>query len=391
MLPINVIDGRPSSRASSTETIDKAKLSEELDSKWILNLSMQFRDDSKQEKLFITYAEKPNFWRRVTVTWDYRHLRRNSMEDDLRTLTLQRDKNMRVYESLRVSLDDIKFFDTVTNLKLKTENDDRLHIYVAEDVDEIIDYPLIDQAEHIRVPRFKESEVLIDAHLSGFVYKVRAGDMVCVKKEIPGPNNVDEFMYELNALNMLREEKGVIDFQGIVTDDSGELIKGLLISFASRGSLAELIYEFNGSLKWSRRKKWAGQIIEALSAVHETGFVQGDFTLSNVVIDEQHDAHIIDLNRRGCPIGWEPPELMEMILSKQKIAMMISTKTDLYQLGMVLYALAQQIDEPDRLEHEELYELDNPSIPAWYRSIVQSCLESDPRKRKSALVLSAMF
>lgn len=35
------------------------------------------------------------------------------------------------------------------------------------------------------------------------------------------------------------------------------------------------------------------------------GFVQGDFTLSNIVIDSNDDAKIIDINRRGCPVGWE--------------------------------------------------------------------------------------
>ncbi|KAF4556415.1 Hypothetical protein D9617_1g082920 [Elsinoe fawcettii] len=391
MTPDRIIAGRPSSRGSEAETIDREIISEELDTKWILNLSMQFRDETRQEKLFITYAEKPNFWRRVTVTWDYRHLRRNSMEEDLKTLTLQRDKNMRVYESLRVSLPDINFFDTVTNLKLKTEGDDRLHIYVCEDVDEIIEYPPISQASHVRCPQYKESEVIIDAHLSGFVYRVRANGKECVKKEIPGPNNIEEFIYELDALDMLRNEPSVIDLQGIVTDDKGEVIKGLLISFASRGSLVELIYDFRGSLPWARRKKWARQIIQGLAAIHESGFVQGDFTLSNVVVDDQDDAHIIDLNRRGCPIGWEPPELMRLILSKQKIAMMISTKTDLYQLGMVLYALAEQVDEPDRHDQDELYNLRRKGIPRWYTAIMRSCLETDPRDRKSATALLAMF
>ncbi|PNS14630.1 hypothetical protein CAC42_1652 [Sphaceloma murrayae] len=380
------------STESDAMTIDKEKLSEELDSKWILNLSMYFRDETKQEKLFITYAERPNFWRRVTVTWDYRDVRKGSLEEDLKSLSLQRDKNMRVYESVSVSLPDISFFDTVTNLKLKTEDDDRLHIYINEDRVEIIEYPPVDIAAHIQGPRYAESQVIIEAHLSGFVYKVRANDQVCVKKEIPGPNNVDEFLYELNALDVLREADSVIEFKGIVTDEAGKLIKGILIAYAGKGSLVENIYDFHHTpmLPWTRRLKWAGQIIEGLAAIHEAGYVQGDFTLSNVVIDDDDNAHIIDLNRRGCPVGWEPPELMRLIFSKQKVGMMISTKTDLYQLGMVLYALAQQVDEPDRLSREDLDRFSS-EIPSWYRYIVRNCLEGRPQKRCAARELHHFF
>lgn len=64
----------PSSSSVSSETFDelardeKHQIDLELDTKWILNLSMHFRDKSDREKFFITFAEKPNRWRRVTVS-----------------------------------------------------------------------------------------------------------------------------------------------------------------------------------------------------------------------------------------------------------------------------------------------------------------------------------
>src|SRR5690606_26309969 len=100
-------------------------------------------------------------------------------------------------------------------------------------------------------------------------------------------------------------------------------------------------------LEWSLREKWAKQIIEGLSEIHEAGYVQGDFTLSNIVVDHNDDVKIIDINRRGCPVGWEPPELNPMIEGFLRIAMYIGVKSDLYQLGMVLWALAYQNDEPE--------------------------------------------
>ena len=61
---------------------------------------------------------------------------------------------------------------------------------------------------------------------------------------------------------------------------------------------------------WARRERWAKQIINGLSNIHEAGFVQGDFSLSNIVIDDKDEAQIIDINRRGCPVGWESPEMV---------------------------------------------------------------------------------
>src|ERR1700709_360537 len=103
----------------------------------------------------------------------------------------------------------------------------------------------------------------------------------------------------------------------------------------------------DGKIPWRRRERLAKKIVQGLSEIHEAGFVQGDFTLSNIVIDSDDNAKIIDINRRGCPVGWEPPEVAALIESSQRISMYIGVKSDLYQLGMVLYALATQEDEPE--------------------------------------------
>ena len=108
---------------------------------------------------------------------------------------------------------------------------------------------------------------------------------ILIKKEIPGPDTIDEFLYEIEVLNELRGSKNVIDFHGLVVDDDTKIIKGLLISFASLGALVDVIYDYklSSSLPWHRRERWAYQIIRGLSEIHEAGFVQGDCTFSNIV------------------------------------------------------------------------------------------------------------
>ncbi|KAJ8106737.1 hypothetical protein OPT61_g9342 [Boeremia exigua] len=370
---------------------DEARLQEELEAKWILNLSMHFRDMSDREKFFVTYAEERNKWRRVTVSCDYRHLEPDSLESDLKSLHYQRDKSARIYEAIRDSLPDIQFYDTVTNLKLETA-DGRLHVHVTEDVNEIIPYPPISAIDHLEYQRFKETDVDFDSHISGFVYKVGVRHRTYIKKEIPGPDAVEEFLYEINALSSLQDSRSVIQFEGVIVDETGELIKGLLISYAKEGALVDMIYDFKHQLTWERREKWARQIVEGLSEIHEAGFVQGDFTLSNIVIDGNDDAKIIDINRRGCPVGWEPPELARLIESAQRISIYIGVKSDLFQLGMVLWALAEQQDEPERQDRPLIKTLNRPSdVPEYFKDIIRACLSDKPRDRLSAKTLLNRF
>lgn len=226
--------------------------------------------------------------------------------------------------------------------------------------------------------------------MSGFVYKVRVSGKTLIKKEIPGPDTVDEFLYEINALNQLCYSRNVIKFFGVVVDDYGEYVKGLLIDYADKGALIDIIYDHDHGLSWPRREKWARQIVEGLSEVHEAGFVQGDFTLSNIVVDERDNAKVIDINRRGCPVGWEPPEATPLIESSQRISMYIGVKSDLYQLGMVLWALAEQEDEPET-HGRPLTLSDGLGTPDWYKAVVRICLAEHPRYRVQAIDLLRLF
>lgn len=378
--------------ADEQHAIDRISLEEEYNRRWILNLSMHIRDNSNREKFFVTYAETPSKWRRISISLDYRNPPEGSLEEDLSTLHYQRDKSFKIYEAIRESLPEIQYYSTITNLKLETNPEDgQLHIHVREDKNEIVQYPAVSLFQHIQVPMYPECELEFHSHLSGFVYKVQVDDRIIIKKEIPGPDTVDEFLYEVNALDAVIGCENVVQLEGLVTDNAGTVVKGLLIAYAPQGSLVDMLYDFRDSpqLPWHRREKWAKQIVQGLSDIHEAGFVQGDFTLSNIVIDNDDNAQIIDLNRRGCPVGWEPPELDKLIDSGQRISMYIGVKTDLYQLGMVLWALAEVDDEPDRAERP-LRPVSH-KIPSYFRRMVEVCLSDQPQRRMPAKRLLRSF
>ncbi|KAF3165726.1 hypothetical protein EYR41_000460 [Orbilia oligospora] len=365
-------------------------IEEELEWRWILNLSMHFRERSDREKFFVTYAESPHLRHRITVSCDYRNAEHGSLEEELKHIPYQREKSARIYEAVRDSLFDIQFYPTITNLKLETK-DGRLHVHVNEDINEIIHYPHANLVRHLHCDLYQESELEFDCHLSGFVYKVRQGDKVFIKKEIPGPDTIDEFLYEINALHALRNSSSVIRFGGLVVDERRKHVRGLLISYAPNGSLIDVVFNERGKLPWRKRERWARQIIKGLSEIHEEGFVQGDFTMSNMVLDENGDVKIIDINRRGCPIGWEPPEIKGLIESQQRIGMFIGVKSDVWQLGMVLWGLVYQVDEPEAAAKPLGMEDAPDEVPGWFRGIVMACLSEQPRDRPSAKELLYRF
>ena len=369
------------------------QIREELEQRWILNLSMHFRDRSDREKFFVTYRDtfgEKDCWRRITVSCDYRNAPTDSLELDLKGLRYQRDKSARIYDAICESLPDIQFYNTVTNLKLET-SEGRLHVHVTEDAPELIPYPPVSAIGHLHCHRYRESSIKFDSHLSGFVYKVEVNGQTFIKKEIPGPDAVEEFLYEINALHFLCGSKSVIHFGGVVLDDEEQCVKGLLISFADQGALVDILYDEKGKLAWKRRERWAKQIVEGLSEIHEAGFVQGDFTLSNIVVDGEDNAKIIDINRRGCPVGWEPPEVGALINSSQRISMYIGVKSDLFQLGMVLWALAEEVDEPETQPRPLSLNNSAKGIPEYFQHLVDICLSSQPQARLSAKELLARF
>lgn len=141
----------------------------------------------------------------------------------------------------------------------------------------------------------------------------------------------------------------------------------------------------------AKKGEVAKQIVQGLAEIHEAGFVQGDFTLSNIVIDDNDEARIIDINRRGCPVGWEPPEISRLVESSQRISMYIGVKSDLFQLGMVLWALAEGEDEPERQERPLSLGEAPPEIPQYYRDLVAIFLDPQPKNRIAAKDLLPTF
>jgi serine/threonine protein kinase len=213
------------------------------------------------------------------------------------------------------------------------------------------------------------------------------GRSVICPKGYPRPDNVDEFIYEVLSLQALRRCPRVVNLVSIVTDIKRQIVKGYLIDFAQQAALVDILYDFKGTMAWARRERWEVQIVEGLADIHACGFIHGGLTLSDIVVDGSDNAIIIDINRSGCPVGWEPREIIPMLCNNLRISMFIGQKSDLFQIGMVLWALAEGNDEPEMVKGP--LKSTRSDIPWYYRDMVSCCLSDDPLDRQPANALLA--
>jgi len=123
---------------------------------------------------------------------------------------------------------------------------------VTEDVNEIIPYLPRTMVAHIRnnagPMEVRESELKFGCHLAGFVYKVSYEGKDYIKKEVSDSYDVHEFLYEANALNALNGFDHIIRLETLMIDDSRTTVKGLLIEFAQRNALVNLLYDHKGKI-----------------------------------------------------------------------------------------------------------------------------------------------
>jgi Protein tyrosine and serine/threonine kinase len=367
--------------------------SDELESRWILNMVQHFKDDTSQRKFFVSFIEAPNCWRRVTISVDAGNTQPGSLEEALRTTTLLRDQAALIYDYIKDNLYGIKFFDTVTNLRLQID-DNKPHVYATEDVGETINYPPVGDVAHLVCPRYAENEVHFLAHLAGFNYKVTVNGKILVRKDMTEPNSVKEFIMGLESLKTLTSSS-FVELHGIVVSNAGDTMKGILVEYVVKGGLANFLYINGRTISWMRRERWAKQIVNCLAYLHHRGLVKGRITLSDIGIDGNDNARILTgVNSKPHWLKhWKPPEIAGLRQGDGRTsALHCTTQSDVYQLGMNLWALGTQDPDPE-LQPRSLFftPAQEAEIPSWYRNLVLSCLAEDPGSRPSASELLGQF
>ncbi|MCW5757604.1 MAG: serine/threonine protein kinase [Phycisphaeraceae bacterium] len=148
------------------------------------------------------------------------------------------------------------------------------------------------------------------------------------------------------------------------------------------------------------------QVADALSHMHERGFVHADMKPNNVVVSPEGVVKIIDLGQ-SCATGTIKPRIQgtpDYIAPEQVHRRAITPKTDIYNLGATMYAILTGKRVPTALADENsllgslddsMIEKPRPAIELNERihpklnELVMQCVEIDPGRRPESMAYVA--
>ncbi|XWS60010.1 hypothetical protein CRYUN_Cryun08bG0171600 [Craigia yunnanensis] len=206
----------------------------------------------------------------------------------------------------------------------------------------------------------------------GTAYKatLEDGNQVAVKRlREKTTKGQREFETEAAALGKIRHPN-LLALRAYYLGPKGE--KLLVFDYMPNGSLASFLHARGPetTIDWPTRMKIAIEVTQGLNYLHiQENIIHGNLTSSNILLDEQTNAHIADfgLSRlmtaaastnviaTAGTLGYRAPEL-----SKLKN---VSTKTDVYSLGVIILELltGKSPGEP----------MNGMDLPQWVASIVK--------------------
>ena len=250
-------------------------------------------------------------------------------------------------------------------------------------------YPSVSNLAEIKCPVHIESDIALVERLDRFSNKVRVNDnpKAFINKGMPTARHVDQFLYNVLVMNALHNSMDMLPLKGVVLDNKRTVIKSLLLATAE-GNLRKILQKPQqfitnlapgAQIPWPQRERWAWQIARGLGELHVHGFIHGDLKLSNILVTGSNNAKISMPDEDEFSVGWEPPEILPLIRAGTETSRLRGTKADIYQLGMILWALATHEPEPEAQERP--FPAIPSQIPKYYRSLVENCLFEKPSHR----------
>ncbi|MFN7996127.1 MAG: serine/threonine-protein kinase [Bryobacteraceae bacterium] len=188
--------------------------------------------------------------------------------------------------------------------------------------------------------------------------------------------------------------------------DIGEVegIPFLSMEFVDGEDLASLLRRI-GRLPQDKAIEIARKLCAGLAAAHSQGVLHRDLKPANIMIDGRGQVIITDFGLAGLAAEMEGAEIRNgtpaYMAPEQLSGKEVSTQSDLYSLGLVLYEVFTGKKAFEASTLAEMIRLREEGPPASVTSIVRDidpgvervivrCLDPDPRKRpQSALAISA--
>lgn len=405
-----------------------------------VNAIKQSQDDHRTVKYFITYAETPRRWLRIIVLATFSEVHEQSAT--LQVLVPDNNENVckvlpeAFRNLLKTEFSRLELVYSVTRLSmsLKEERGGQIvtkssSIEVAEDdleTEMSNEDQILQDIEHLGCAKILESTVIVISRLTTSRYSAWVKSRMCVEQKAPfasagrqGENGYQDFFNDLKLLNSLRGCPGVVQFIGVVLDDTGRHLRSFLHEAPMISSITKLfniVLSKSETIPWPIREIWASQITKAMSDIHKKGFIVGAFNLSAVGV--RADGTAVFTHLRTSPRHLKnqrsqmPPELRHASSSDDRAPQkMMNFRTDIFQLGYALWLLAEHksyvpsgyfcaesacLKLPRYMctaDHKNPVELPpcRGGIPLYFNDIIRKCRLVDPKARPSAHELYKIF
>lgn len=140
-----------------------------------------------------------------------------------------------------------------------------------------------------------------------------------VEKPFYKPTDTTIFLQELQNLKLFRQSTSIVQLLSVVistnpyhtgkSEDSGHVLRGVLLVYHPGGTLE---YALRENFVCSGSRRWPVQIARGLQQLHDQRIAHMDLKPSNIMININGDAVIIDISGIAFTNGCLAPEMHEM-------------------------------------------------------------------------------
>ncbi|KAL9607429.1 MAG: hypothetical protein Q9167_007659 [Letrouitia subvulpina] len=386
------------------------------------------------QKYFLIYAEAPRLWRRVTISAMILRSSQFSVYSEVAApdIILSSHKTLpgNLQHQLQGLLKSLALLETVTKISLTIAEHfagnytiNIPSVAVSEDLDESYinhEKDILQDIQHMDVPQYLQSEVIVQERMDAVTYLAQVESRPCMERKIPfsggglpGDNGLKRFWQDLKLTRSLYACNGVVQFMGVVLDDTKTHVKSFLQELPALGTIrsilahAELRQE---PIPWSVRATWASQIISAVAEIHSKGFVVGllHINFTNVrsdgraVLNLRKRGYNYSINRDG-EIAQESRHVPNHSIQPRKLDFC----SDIFMLGMLLWQIAEHRSNiggylclrnactsvprhscnAEHINPVELPPCIDKEVPQSFNLLISLCRKADPRKRPPARTL----
>ena len=405
------------------------------DDQFSVHATIQWQEDTRVQKLFITYAQARRRWRRIVVSATFLTNSRDSLfpysvydDRDLFSKALPK----RVYVILNSLLPGLELYDSITHLSLPLLQDDSGVLTsdydgteTSEDSLEIArcdEDQILQDINDMGCPTFLESEVVTRSRMTATRFVAFVESTMCMERKVPFPsaaaqgrNGFQGFYHDLKLLHSLRGCQHYVQLIGVVLDDSRRHLRSYLYDdpIYSMEQLFEFAEIQNVTIPWNVREVWAKQIVTAISDIHGKGVTisVGEFHCVKVRLNGSIAlcSHLSVPQASSKRRGHQAPELRSD-QSEEALPGPLTFRANVFTLGLILWQLAEHTahlcgylcqrsdctNTPRyacKAPHTNPIELPDlhTGVPQYYREMVRKCRSVDPGARPSARELLASF